>query len=163
MDAVEGTKDVTVARRSAMLWPLAMSTWNSLGTHRYYCETDLLFVELHGDMGLDDVRRLWPIAESIEQACGYVITVFDARDSKSVNPEARRYVGEKNRKRTLVGPVLVVGAGFAMRTITLLLQQAARVFGKRPASVHFCAMMEGLPPLLAAQRQAFAPSLSRQH
>lgn len=138
-----------------------MPTWNPVGTHRYYCQADLLFSELHGDIQLDDIQQLWSIAESIEQTCGYVITVFDASDCKSITPAARRYIGEKNRVRIVVGPVLLMGAGFAMRIMVRLLQQAARVFGKQPAAVHFYALPEELPSLLAAQRQIFAPSPSR--
>lgn len=138
-----------------------MSTWTTVGTHRYYCETDLLFGELHGDINLEDIQRLWLIAESIEQRCGYVITVFDARDGKGVTPAARRYIGEKNRVRTVAGPVLILGSSFTMRTIVRLLQQAARVFGKQPAPVHFYALPEELPSLLAAQRPLFAPRQSR--
>ena len=134
-----------------------MPTWIPLGTHRYYCEADVLFAELHGDIDLDVIQGLWPIAESIEQTCGYVISVFDARDAKSITPAARRYIGDRNRESTVVGPVLMLGSGFAIRTLVMLLQQAARLFGNRPAPVHFYAQPEELAQLLAAQRLLFAP------
>ena len=134
-----------------------MPTWSPLGTHRYYCDSDILFAELHGDVDLELIQELWPIAGSIEQTFGYVISVFDARDAKSITPAARRFIGDRNRERTLVGPVLMLGSGFSIRTLVMLLQQAARLFGKRPAPVHFYAQPAELAPLLAAQRLLFAP------
>ncbi len=133
-----------------------MPDWKNEGSHRYYREPDLLFVEAHGDLQCEEIKQLWEMASSIEKTCGYLICIFDFRDGKSISPEARRYIGERNRERTLQGPVFMIGASLMLRTIALMLQHAARLFGKTPAPVYFCASPEELPPLVAAQRTALA-------
>lgn len=130
-----------------------MPNWKTQGSHRYYCEADMVFFELHGVFSLADMQCLFALAQEVTKEYGYYLSVFDGREALSMSPEARRYVSELSRRGNAKGTSLVIGATRAMRTVTLLLQNAARLFGKKLSPVAFCSTIEEVPLWAAAQRQ----------
>jgi hypothetical protein len=133
-----------------------MPTWTAVGAHRYYLEEEQIYVELHGDLGAAELRVMWDVAEQIEDTYGYAISVFDARHSNGVSTDGRKYVGERNRKRALLGPVVMIGANIVVRTVARLLNQATLLIGKKPSPVFFCNTVEEVPAIVAEQRRAYA-------
>ena len=134
-----------------------MPVWTSAGAHRYYIEEEQIYVELHGDLGAADLQVMWDAAEKIEDTYGYVICVFDVQRSNGVSADCRKYVGERNRKRTILGSVVMIGANIVVRTLTRLLNQATLLRGKKPSPVFFCNIVEEVPAIVAEQRRAHAP------
>lgn len=135
---------------------VSMPDWTSVGAHRYYREEEQIYVELHADLGAAELRVMWDVAEEVEDTYGYAISVFDVRRSNGVSPDGRRYVGERNRKRALIGPVVMIGANIVVRTMTRLLKQATLLMGKKPSPVFFCNTVEEVPAIVAEQRRAYA-------
>ena len=130
-----------------------MPKWYSQGTHRYYCEGDLAYFEVHGPFTLADAQCMFAVAESIEREHGYVLSAFDNRDGPGLTPDARRYTSEKNRQRMVPGATAVIGASVAVRTMAILLINVSRLAGKPSSPVHFCATHQEAIDWLSAQRQ----------
>ena len=132
-----------------------MPPWHSQGSHRFYCEDDLLYFEVHGPFTLADAQRLYSESESIEQQHGYVLAAFDNRDGPGMTAEARRYVGMKSRQRNVTGASAVIGANLAVRTMSLLVMNVARLAGMKSTPIIFCATPEEAMAWLAVRRQEF--------
>ncbi len=82
-----------------------------------------------------------------------MLGVFDARDGMNMTPEARRYSNEASSAHPVSAATLLVGASLAIRTMTSLLINAARLFGKKLAPVEYCDTVDEVPRWLAAQRR----------
>lgn len=130
-----------------------MPQWCSQGTHRYYREGDLAYFEVHGPFSLADAQCMFSVAEAIERDHGYVLSAFDNRDGPGLTAEARRYTSEKSRERMVPGATAVIGASMAVRAMTILLINVARLAGKPSSPVHFCATHQEAIAWLAAQRE----------
>lgn len=133
-----------------------MPTWEPLGRHRYYRDRDCAVFELHGDVSLDQIQRVFATYELLVQEHGYSLMVFDATAGAGMGPEARRYVGVRNREDLPEGASVVVGANFAIRALVNLLNNATRLFGKTTGLTFFCATIEQAWPWLDIQRQQLA-------
>lgn len=129
-----------------------MVSWQKLGTHRFYVEGDVIFTELHGDFGRDEIHLLWDLVVRVEQEHGHVFRVFDARDGLSMTPEARQYINDRKKEHAPRGPDVIVGANIAMRTLVTLIQHAARLLKLKQAPVLFLRSLDEVPPALEAQR-----------
>jgi hypothetical protein len=133
-----------------------MPIWNQQGRHRYYREGDLLFFELHGEFTLADTECMVAQTAAIGEEHGYALIVFDARDGLNMTPEARRYINEVGRQRSIESHSLIIGAPLAMRIMTRLILNAASLFGKQLPPVEFVESTAEVAAWLAAQRQAGA-------
>jgi len=129
-----------------------MPTWETQGRHRYYRDADLLFFELHGLFSIDDANCLHAVADLIEQDHGYVLCTFDAADGMTMSPEARRATGDRSRSRETRGATAIVGASFTIRTVALLITNAARLFGKPVPPIYFCSSIDDATQWLDTQR-----------
>jgi len=130
-----------------------MPIWEPLGTHRYYCEADLVFFELHGEVALAEIQHVFALHELVAKEYGYALMVFDAHGGGKLGPEARRYVGQRTRQKIDRGASVVLGANFIIRALVTLLHNAARLTGRDDSLTHFCASLEEAEPWLATQRQ----------
>lgn len=137
-----------------------MVSWKQLGPHRYYRDGDVLFVELHGDFGRDEVHELWEMVIEIEREHGHVWRVFDARDGMSMTPQARQYINDRKLVHSPLGVDVIVGANIAMRTIVNLIQHAGRLLKRKQSPVCFCLSLDELPALLETQRALLAAKAS---
>ena len=133
-----------------------MPTWESQGSHRYYRELDLLYLEVHGTFTLADAEWRQALAASIEAQHGHVLTVFDSRHASAITADARRYVAKRSREHVSPGATAVVGASFGLRTVAQLIRNAMRLFGKAAEPVHFCSTAEEALEWLAGQREQLA-------
>ena len=132
-----------------------MPNWQTQGTHRLYCEGDVVFFELHGLFTVADTERMFEVCDAAEKECGYVLTVFDAHDGLNMSPEARRLTGLRARQVTAQGATLIIAASFVIRTVAFLLGNVARLGGKPAPAVQFCARNEESVPWIETQRQHF--------
>lgn len=131
-----------------------MPTWETQGTHRFYREGDLVFFECHGLFGLDDMNRLLSICDDLEREYGYVLSIYDTIDGMNMSADARRVVGERNRSHDVPSAAAIIGASFAIRTVAMLLNNAARLIGKNISPAHFFQTQEEAMTWIAAQREA---------
>lgn len=129
-----------------------MPQWCSQGAHRYYRDGDLAFFEVHGPFTLADAQWMFSVAESIERDHGYVLSAFDNRDGPGMTADARRYTSEKSRERLVLSASAIIGASMAVRAMTILLINVARLAGKPASPVHFCASPQEAIAWLATQR-----------
>lgn len=136
-----------------------MPQWCSQGLHRYYCEGDLAYFEVHGPFTLADAQCLFSVAESIEREYGYVLSAFDNRDGPGMTPDARRYISQKNRERVLPGATALIGANMAVRAMAILLLNVSRLAGKPASPVQFCATHQEAMAWLGAQRELLRAKL----
>lgn len=130
-----------------------MKEWLEQGSHRLYRDGDLLYFEVHGPFTLADAERMFAESEAIEQECGYVLSAFDNRDGPGMTAEARRYTSLKSREREILSATAIIGASLAVRTMTLLLINVARMVGKPLAPLLFCSTNSEATDWLAAQRK----------
>ena len=130
-----------------------MPTWETQGTHRFYREGDLVFFECHGLFQLDDLNRLLAICDDLEREYGYVLSIYDTIDGMNMSADARRVVGERNRTHDAPSAAAIIGASFAIRTVAMLLNNAARLIGKTVSPAHFFPNQEEALAWSAAQRE----------
>lgn len=133
-----------------------MPTWESHGSHRYYREPDLLFLEIHGTFTLADVQWMHGLGAAIEAQSGYILTVFDSRHASGITAEARRAVAARSRQHISPGATAVVGASLGLRAVVQLIRNALRLFGQAAEPVHFCGTAEEALEWLAGQRRLCA-------
>lgn len=132
-----------------------MPTWEVQGAHRYYVEGDALFWESHGEITLADLTAIFAILRRLSQTYGYSLSLYDASRGVTMGPAARRYSSEMSRDYSMLGSTAIVGAGVAMRTVMLLLHNAARLFGRRQPPLYYCSTQEEALNWLEGQRQSF--------
>ena len=131
-----------------------MPDWKQLGSHRYYVEDEVLFIEAHGPFTLEDTKFITWQSPELAKQWGYYLLVADARDGMNLTPEARRYSNASAKNDPIPGAILIMGASLAVRTMTALLTNAARLFGKKQqATIDHCANLDEVPQWLAAQRR----------
>jgi hypothetical protein len=130
-----------------------MPHWEPLGAHRYYCEDDVVFMELHGELSREDLKVLFSHITAAEIQYGYALSVYDARAGASLSPEGRRLVGERGRGQVHEGAAAVLGATFAMRTVVHLLRNASRLFGRPSVNLLFCDTPQEALTWLASERR----------
>lgn len=132
-----------------------MPQWQTHRTHRFYCEDDQLYLELHGMFELTDCQLMYSLSEAILLEHGYCLTLFDARGATGMTSEARKYIGEKTRTSHAAGASALVGASFALRTLTNLMQNAARLIGRPLPPVRACSTIDEGMLWLSEQRKLF--------
>ena len=130
-----------------------MPNWRTHGMHRYYCEADLLYFEVHGPFDVSDARLIFDEGDVIERQYGYALSVFDNRDGPGMTAEARRYTNMKGRERVRPSATAIIGASLAVRTISMLLMNALRIAGRPTSPILFCANQDEAVTWLAAQRE----------
>lgn len=135
--------------------------WQWQGKHRFCCDGDQVIFELHGLFGVDDGLCMFRISEEQDRRYGYVLFLFDARDGLNMSQEARRMVGERLRRQPVNRVTAIVGANTAMKTVTRLVQNAARLFGFPTRPVQFCDTQEEAMTWLNVQRQQFLAKQQR--
>ena len=136
-----------------------MPNWEIQGTHRLYCEADLLFFEIHGMFELDDMKRMYLATDSIVAAYGYSLSVFDARKAAGSSPAARRHVGERSRVGFEDGAAAIVGASFPMRAMVKLIRNGSSLIGRPMPPMGFFPEPEEALQWLASQRVHFRAKL----
>ena len=139
-----------------------MPTWDTQGTHRYYREADLVFFECHGIFNLGDMTRLLEIVEVIEGEFGYVLSAFDTFDGINMTAEARRLIGDRTRAHDTPNAAAIIGASFGIRTVAMLINNAARLVGKHTPPAQFFATTEEALRWLATQRKQWRVSVETQ-
>ena len=130
-----------------------MPTWESQGSHRYYREPDLLFLEIHGTFTLTDVQWMHGVSAAIEAQTGYILTVFDSLHASGITAGARRAVAKRSREHISPGATAVVGASLGLRAVVQLIRNALRLFGQATEPVYFCSTAEEALEWLASQRK----------
>ena len=140
-----------------------MPNWESFGRHRYYRETDLAFFEHHGGVSLEEIQFVFQVSDEIRASQGYILVVFDMRDGSGMSQQARRYCGERTRTNQLDSATVIVGASLAIRTVTLLVQNAGRLFGQQPPPIHFCDTVPEALQMLAGHRKRFLAARVANH
>lgn len=132
-----------------------MPTWEVQGAHRYYVDGDTLFWESHGEITLADLTAIFAVLRRIVQTHGYTLSSYDASGGVTMGPAARRASSEMSRDHSLRGATVIIGAGVTMRTVMLLLHNAARLFGRPQQPLHYCSTQEEALKWLELQRQNF--------
>lgn len=138
-----------------------MTAWQWQGKHRFCCEEDVVIFELHGLFNVDDAHCMFRLADAQDAKYGYVLFVFDARDGLNMSPQARRVVADKNRVQPKKSATAIVGASVAIRTVTMLIQNAGRLLGFQINPVQFCLTMEDGMAWLDMKRKQFITKTHR--
>ena len=130
-----------------------MPNWERRGTHHHYCEGDVVFMEIHGELTVDDMRWMFELCDATEKVYGYVLRIIVTDSTVSVGPEARQLAGDRVRVRPPYGTTAMVGASFAVRTIAFLLRNVARLASKQVSPLQFFASVEDAYKWVDKERQ----------
>src|SRR5262245_46106507 len=109
-----------------------MPDWHSLGKHRYYLRGDVIFLETHGDLVLDETQALFLLLTELNREFDASSMIVDARQGAGMSAEARRFSGEWQRVHILRGLTVVFGASLLTRTTALLVTNVVRLLTRRP-------------------------------
>ena len=130
------------------------------------CETeqidDILMTRFYGDFTLELAMKLQPLTNSMAARYGYRLLMINVEHLGAINPKARRYLAEDQKRERKDGSVAVVGATFAIRTVTMMLIKAVSVLSKIPVALEFFQNEEEAFAWLERERNRLRAIVARQ-
>jgi hypothetical protein len=132
----------------------AQAEWQPLGRHLIRLTEDTLYLQVHGNLELDDVRGMVERCAAIIVRNGYYLTVVDASDAGSMTPEARLYSAKWSRDNPdKPGLDVVYGANIVVRTVISMINRATSLISGRPSASLFVKDESAAEVCLAEGRQ----------
>lgn len=137
-----------------------------VGPHRFRVDGDVIEVTMHGEVAVDDIKALQALVIEVLAARGRCYALADLAQMHGLSATARRQVamwgqGEAERLTASV----VIGSGFAMRTLITLTLNAIRLLSRAPVEVAFVSDESAGRAWIAAHRAKLdaqrAPQASR--
>ncbi len=116
-----------------------MQPWQSIGTHRFRIEEDLVFVIAQGEISAEEIITLCEHLFLIYQKYGHVYEIVDATAGGSMSAAARRRNAEWFRSHPFQVQAVVFGASGLLRTVFSLMTNAMRLLGRSEIQTHFVA------------------------
>lgn len=133
-----------------------------IGAQRLVVEGDLAVSTVHGSTGVEEVRRILEIYESIIAQHGrYGCLVFSSAMER-MPPEVRQLIARWPHSNACYG-VALVGASFAMRTATGLIMRALYLIGVTKAPTEYFKTEGEARAWLQTCRQQAIAAASPQH
>ena len=133
-----------------------MQPWQSIGTHRFRIEEDIVFVIAQGEITAEEIITLCEHCLLIYQKYGQVYEIVDATAGGSMSAEARRRYAEWFRSHPFQIQAVVFGASRLLRTVFALITNAMRLLGRSEVQTHFVAT-ESEARSFVAQHRASHP------
>ena len=105
-----------------------MSDFIQIGTHRLRIEPDLVWLQLHGTVGMEDAGQILDLLGKRQREVGALYLLFDNNHNPVISADARRVFVHWHRSNPFTG-VANFGGGVVQRTVALLLANAIRLMG----------------------------------
>jgi hypothetical protein len=105
-----------------------LSDFIQIGTHRLRIEPDLVWLQLHGTVGIEDVAQILDCLGRRQREVGALYLLFDNNHNPVISADARRVFVHWHRSNPFTG-VANFGGGVVQRTVALLLANAIRLMG----------------------------------
>lgn len=109
-----------------------------LGKHRIRLQEDVVIMEAHGEISLEEAREMCALQGPHCIPLGYSLGIIDATDGIHMSAEARRYFAEWMKEHRLPNYSVIIGANFMVRTLGTLFANAVRIVTSQEAGLHFC-------------------------
>lgn len=128
-----------------------------IGRHLLRQEGDIVFVVWNGDVGLEDVRELVEVVGRIHAAQPILFMLSDSRNTGSFDPEARRWVAQQTKERSLIALSVIFGASFPVRIVASMIHRAMRLLAPgSPETVFFATEAEARAFIDEERRRRYA-------
>lgn len=112
-----------------------MRQWQSLGKHRISALDDVVCLEVHGAVNLDEIRQFYEQAERMLVQHRWVGLVVDVRNAGLPTPEARRYIADWERRHPgSEGVAIFYGVSSLLVTMGRLIFHAVKMLTPRRSS-----------------------------
>lgn len=98
-----------------------------VGRHRLRTEGDVVFLQMDGDMVLDESKQIHAELERVLAEVGSVFVLVDMSYGRNTAPDARRFIAEWNRRHRVSGAV-IFGGRVPQRAAATLVFAAIRLF-----------------------------------
>jgi hypothetical protein len=101
-----------------------------VGKHLVRVQEDTVFLTVHGQMILDETITIHEHIERILSQLHRVFIVVDNREGAGNSPDARRWIGEWNKRHKANGVAIFGSTGATSRALIALVFAVIRIFRK---------------------------------
>lgn len=99
-----------------------------VGQHLVRIEDDTVFLSVSGTMNEDETIKVHREIEKIIEALQRVFIIVDNRHGSGITPEARRFIGEWNRRYQASGVAVFGNQGATGRALIAIVFAVIRIF-----------------------------------
>lgn len=111
--------------------------FRSIGKHRIRLSGDVVIMETHGEISLEEAQALCACQGPHCIPLGYSLAIIDATDGIHMSADARRYFAGWMKEHRLPNCSVILGANFMIRTLGTLFANAVRIVTSQEAGLYF--------------------------
>ncbi len=111
-----------------------LETWQEIGPHRVRTEEDVIFLQVVGNLSLEETRAICALSEAVLAEHGRLFMIANLHQSKSFSPEGRKFLAEWGTKHTITA-IAQYGISIVTQTISVLVAAAIRLLGGRAVEI----------------------------